>query len=155
MLPDRITPYDNLDLLPPPSADFLSSQLEEVTVTPMSNGRRGRPSHRDINLQEDFSVSQFLQETAREEEEPALANLDDLDLELDFGMDLEEKPTRLMDKSVELGRDAPAARPVEEDIFSEMDLGGPGKDRQAREPSLGLELDFGDTVRIADDEGDI
>jgi cohesin complex subunit SCC1 len=154
MLPDRITPYDNLDLLPPPSSEFLSTQLEEVTATPLSS-RKGRSSHRDINLQEDFNNSQFLQDTIEDDEEIDLANMDDLDLELDFGMDMDERPSKLMDKSVEFGRDAPDARPVEDDIFSEMDMGGPSKDRHTREPSLGLDLDFGDGVRIADGEGDI
>ncbi|KAK0731258.1 Rec8 like protein-domain-containing protein [Lasiosphaeris hirsuta] len=155
MLPDRITPYDNLDLLPPPNADFLAAQLEEVTATPIAN-RKGRPNNRDINLQEDFANSQFLQDTTRDEEELALANMDDLDLELDFGNDIDDRPaTKSMDKSVEFGRDAPTARSIEDDMFSEMDLGGPSKDRNTREPSLGLDLDFGDGVRIADDEGDI
>lgn len=154
MLPDRITPYDNLDLLPPPSSDFLASQLEEVTATPISS-RKGRPSNRDINLQEDFNNSQFLQDTTGDDEELALANMDDLDLELDFGMDIDERPTKLMDKSVEMGRDAPDARPIEEDMFSELDVGGPSKDRREREPSLGLDLDFGDGIHIADGEGDI
>lgn len=156
MLPDTITPYDNLDLLPPPSSEFLASQLEEVTATPISSRKAAvRPSNRDINLQEDFNNSQFLQDTTGDDEELALANMDDLDLELDFGMDIDERPTKLMDKSVEIGRDAPAARPVEEDMLSELDMGGPSKDRQTREPSLGLDLDFGDGVHIADGEGDI
>ena len=155
MLPDRITPYDNLDLLPPPSSDLLSTQLEEVTATPLSS-RKGRSNNRDINLQEDFNNSQFLQDTIEEDEDVNIANMDDLDLELDFGMDMDERPSKFMDKSsVELGRDAPDARPVEDDIFSEMDMGGPSKDRHTREPSLGLDLDFGDGVRIADGEGDI
>ncbi|EAQ93600.1 hypothetical protein CHGG_01835 [Chaetomium globosum CBS 148.51] len=156
MLPDTITPYDNLDLLPPPSSEFLASQLEEVTATPISSRKAAvRPSNRDINLQEDFNNSQFLQDATGDDEELALANMDDLDLELDFGMDIDERPTKLMDKSVEIGRDAPAARPVEEDMLSELDMGGPSKDRQAREPSLGLDLDFGDGIHIADGEGDI
>ncbi|KAL2155107.1 hypothetical protein VTH82DRAFT_3783 [Thermothelomyces myriococcoides] len=156
MLPDTITPYDNLDLLPPPSSEFLASQLEEVTATPISSRKAAvRPNNRDINLQEDFNNSQYLQDTTGDDEELALANMDDLDLELDFGMDIDERPTKLMDKSVEMGRDAPAARPVEEDMLSELDMGGPSKDRKAREPSLGLDLDFGDGVRVADGEGDI
>ncbi|KAH6634094.1 Rec8 like protein-domain-containing protein [Chaetomium sp. MPI-SDFR-AT-0129] len=156
MLPDTITPYDNLDLLPPPSSDFLASQLEEVTATPISSRKAAvRPSNRDINLQEDFNNSQFLQDTTGDDDELALANMDDLDLELDFGMDIDDRPTKLMDRSVEMGRDAPAARPVEEDMFSELDVGGPSKDRQVREPSLGLDLDFGEGVQIADEEGDI
>lgn len=47
MLPDRITPYDNLELLPPPDPSWLASQIEDVTATPL--GRRGRASQRDIN----------------------------------------------------------------------------------------------------------
>lgn len=156
MLPDTITPYDNLDLLPPPSSDFLASQLEEVTATPISSRKAAvRPSNRDINLQEDFNNSQFLQDTTGDDDELALANMDDLDLELDFGMDIDDRPTKLMDRSVEMGRDAPAARPVEEDMFSELDVGGPSKDRHVREPSLGLDLDFSEGVQIADEEGDI
>ncbi|KAK0657202.1 Rec8 like protein-domain-containing protein [Cercophora newfieldiana] len=150
MLPDRITPYDNLDLLPA-HTDFLSSQLEEVTATPMSARKSNRSNNRDINLQEDFSNSQFLQDTPMDDDELPLGGVDDLDLDLDFGMD-DERPTKLMDKSLELGRDAPAARGLEEDMFSEMDFGGPSKERETREMSLGLDLDFGDGVRIHDDE---
>ncbi|KAM7202145.1 cohesin subunit rad21 [Rhypophila sp. PSN 637] len=154
MLPDRITPYDNLDQLPAPSIDFLSSQIEEVTSTPISS-RKSRSTLRDINLQEDFDNSQFLHDNTQEDEELALANNDDLDLELDFGMDLDERPTKQMDQTIELGRDAPDARGIDEDLFSEMDMGGPSKDRTAREASLGLDLDFGDGVQIHDDDGDI
>lgn len=154
MLPDKITPFDNLDLLPPPNVDFLNSQIEEPTVTPFSS-RKTRNSNRDINLQEDFSNSQFLNDTQVVEDEVALANLDDLDLELDFGMDIDEMPNKNMDTTIEMGRDAPAMRSVEDDMFSELDVGGPAKDRHAREESLGLGLDFGDGVQIADDEGDI
>ncbi|TPX18455.1 uncharacterized protein E0L32_011640 [Thyridium curvatum] len=135
MLPDRITAYDNLDLMPPPDANFLLSQIDDVTATPL--GRKGRVSNRDINLQEDFNNSQFLQEGFGKDDEMALANMDDLDLELDFGMDLDEGP------SVEMGRDAPA---VEDDIFSELDMHPRGKDRDTT-----LNADFGDDgVRIAD-----
>ncbi|KAK3695303.1 Rec8 like protein-domain-containing protein [Podospora appendiculata] len=155
MLPDRITPYDNLDLLPPPNADFLSSQLEDVTATPFGN-RKGRSSNRDINLQEDFNNSQFLQDnTGDDNEELALANMDDLELELDFGIDIDDRPSKLMDTTIEMGRDAPAARSIEDDMFSEMDIAGPSKDRRTHEPSPGLDLDFGEGVHIADDEGDI
>lgn len=150
VLPDRITPYDNLEMLPSHS-EFLSSQMEEVTATPMAKKAHARPINRDINLQEDFNNSQFLQDTPMDDEEIGLGGMDDLDLELDFGID-DERPTKLMNQSVELGRDAPAARGVEEDMFSELDFGGPNKDRQARELSLDLDLDFGDGVRIHDDE---
>lgn len=150
MLPDRITPYDNLELLPPPDAGWLLSQIDDVTATP---SRKGRASHRDINLQEDFSNSQFLHDGLDNDDELALANMDDLELELDFGMDIDDRPSRLMDKSVEMGRDAPAPRPVEEDMFSELDVGQRNKDNRDREQSMNL--DFGDGVRIAADDGDI
>ncbi|KAK0618502.1 hypothetical protein B0T17DRAFT_538093 [Bombardia bombarda] len=153
MLPDRITPYDNLDLLPPPNADFLSSQIEEVSATPLSTIRKGRSNNRDINLQQDFNNSQFLQNSMGDDEEVALEDNEDLDLDLDLGIDFDERPTKLMDKSVEMGRDAPDARPVDEDMLSE--LGAPSKDRNTRERSLGLDLDFGPGVQIVDDEGDI
>ncbi|KAL2136253.1 hypothetical protein VTI74DRAFT_4686 [Chaetomium olivicolor] len=154
MLPDTITPYDNLDLLPPPSSDFLASQLEEVTAAPISSRKVAvRPANnRDINLQEDFNNSQFLHDTTGDDEELAPANMDDLDLELDFGIDIDDGPSKLMDKSVEIGRDAPTARPVEDDMLSELDL-GPSKDRH-REHSPGLDLDFGDGVHVRDEDGD-
>ncbi|KAI0382089.1 Rec8 like protein-domain-containing protein [Hypomontagnella monticulosa] len=153
MLPDRITPADNLNILPPPDANWLLGQMEDVNAPPASSGTRGRgrPSNRDINLQEDFNNSQFLHDDHMDEDEVALAPMDDLELDLDFGMDIDERPR--MDKSIEMGRDAPAARPVEDDIFSELDIAPPAKGVD-REPSLNL--DFGDdTIRIADGDGDI
>ncbi|KAI0482625.1 Rec8 like protein-domain-containing protein [Xylariaceae sp. FL0804] len=153
MLPDRITPADNLTLLPPPDANWLLGQMEDVSATPASSGSRarGRPSNRDINLQEDFNNSQFLSSTNMDDDELALAPMDDLELELDFGeiMDVDERPRK--EQSIELGRDAPPARPVEDDIFSELDIAPRAKG--VEEPS---NLDFGDGgVRIADDDGDI
>ncbi|KAI1765319.1 Rec8 like protein-domain-containing protein [Hypoxylon sp. FL1150] len=153
MLPDQITPADNLNILPPPDANWLLGQMEDVNSTPASSGTRGRgrPSNRDINLQEDFNNSQFLHDDNMDEDEVALAPMDDLELELDFGMDIDERPR--MDKSIEMGRDAPTARGVEEDIFSELDIAPPAK---GAEPEPSLNLDFGDdTVRIADGDGDI
>ncbi|KAI1213796.1 Rec8 like protein-domain-containing protein [Annulohypoxylon truncatum] len=153
MLPDRITPADNLNILPPPDANWLLGQMEDVSATPVSSGTRGRgrPSNRDINLQEDFNNSQFLYDDKMDEDNVALAPNDDLELDLDFGMDIDERPRG--DKSIEMGRDAPAARAVEDDIFSELDIAPPAKGLD-REPSLNL--DFGDdNVRIADGDGDI
>ncbi|KUI66362.1 Cohesin subunit rad21 [Cytospora mali] len=149
LLPDRITPYDNLDLLPAPDVDLLlSTQDHDVGSQPL--GRKGRVSNRDINLQEDFNNSQFLQSGMEKDDGLALANVDDLDLQLDFGMDIDEQPTRM---TVEMGRDAPAARGVEEDIFSEFDLPQPSKDRDHDQSTA---LGFGDAgVRIHDDDGDI
>lgn len=149
LLPDRITPYDNLDLLPAPDVDLLlSTQDHDVGSQPL--GRKGRVSNRDINLQEDFNNSQFLHDGMEKDDGLALANVDDLDLQLDFGMDIDEQPTRL---TVEMGREAPVARGVEEDIFSEFDLPQPSKERDHDQSTA---LGFGDAgVRIHDDDGDI
>ncbi len=152
MLPDRITPYDNLDVLPSMNMDLFSSQMMELSATPM--GRKGRVSNREINLQEDFNNSQFLHNNGEDEDD--LAPLDiDLDLQLDLGIDIDDRHSKLMDKSIEMGRDAPAARLVEDDMFSELDVAGSGKERYMREQSLGLDLNFGDGIQIQDDEGDI
>lgn len=145
MLPDRITPHDNLELPPPPDAAWLLSQLDEVSMTPGSRGK-GRASNRDINLQEDFTNSQYLQDKNTLDD---LAPVDDLDLELDFGMDLDERPTRV-DRSIEMGRDAVAAMD-DDDMFSE--LLPKGKDKVHRDQSTALDL--GNGVRIADEDGDI
>lgn len=152
MLPDKITMYDNLDLLPPPSSDFLLSQLDAITATP-SMARKARALNRDTYLQEDFNNSQFLQNTYQDEdEEMGLGNFDDdLGLKLDFGEDIVEGSR--LDRSVEMGRDAPPVRSVEDDMLSEMDF-DLGKDRNERAVSL-EGLDFGDGVHIMDDEGDI
>ncbi|KAF4123982.1 cohesin complex subunit SCC1 [Geosmithia morbida] len=141
LLPDRITPYDNLDLPPPPDASWLLAQPEDVTATPV--GRKGRVSNRDINLQEDFDNSHFLQNPIEEE---TLGNMDDLELDLDFGLD--------DTTALEVGRDAPDARPVEDDILSDFGAGLRQKDHGDREVSLNP--DFGDEgPRIADNDGDI
>ncbi|KAI5867063.1 Rec8 like protein-domain-containing protein [Durotheca rogersii] len=153
MLPDQITPADNLNILPPPDANWLLGQMEDISATPNSSTTRGRgrPSNRDINLQEDFNNSQFLHDDNMDEDEVALAPMDDLELDLDFGMDIDERPK--MDKSIEMGRDAPAARSIEDDIFSELDIAPRAKGAE-REPSLNLDLGD-DGVRIADGDGDI
>ena len=146
LLPDKITPLDNLDLLPPPDASLFFSQMDDIMATPL--GRKGRVSNRDINLQEDFNNSQFLHDGMDKDDEPALANMDGLDLELDFGMDIDDNA---VNRSVEVGRDAPA---VEDDIFSDFGLHPQTKDGRGRD--LSMDLDFGHDVRIAaDDGGDI
>ncbi|GJN68407.1 MCD1/ SCC1/Rad21 protein [Purpureocillium lilacinum] len=144
LLPDKITPYDNLELPPPPDASWLLSQVDDVTATPV--GRKGRISHnRDINLQEDFDNSQFLQGNSALDEDD-LVPMDDLDLGLDFGIDMDGGPSQ----SIEMGRDAPAARDFEDDVLSELDI----MPRHGKDDSNAL--DFGeDGVRIADGEGDI
>lgn len=152
MLPDRITPADNLNILPPPNADWLLEQMDvDATPTNSQARGRGRPSNREINLQEDFNNSQFLQNDNMDEDELALADNEDLELELDFGMDIDEHPR--MEKSIEMGRDAPLARAVEDDIFSELDGMAPAKGADRAQSS---NLDFGDDgIRIADGDGDI
>ncbi|KAH8126717.1 Rec8 like protein-domain-containing protein [Trichoderma asperelloides] len=145
LLPDRITPYDNLELPPPPDASWLLSQVDDVSSTQV--GRKGRVSNtRDINLQEDFDNSQFLQGGMTLDED-ALAPMDDLELELDFGLDMDGGP------SMEMGRDAPAARSIEDDVFSELDI--MPRSKEGAGPDDTTRMDVDGTVRIADDEGDI
>lgn len=136
LLPDRITPYDNLDLPPPPDASWLLSGVEDVTATPV--GRKGRTNNRDINLQEDFDNSKFLQGPDGFDDD-AIAPMDDLDLDLGLG-DFDDG------FSMEMGRDAPAARGLDEDLGSEFELAG-GKPGDA---STML-----DNIQILDGEGDL
>lgn len=133
-LPDKITPYDNFELPPPPDANWLLSQVEDVTTAPI--GRKGRVSQRDINLQEDYDNSQFLNDGMGMDED-MMAPLGNIDLELDFGLDdlgLEE--TAL---APEAGRreDRTAAGPDIND--SELDF--PQKDDQDRAMTLDLPRD--------------
>lgn len=135
-------PYDSLDIAAPPDASWLLTHTDDATVAATPVGRKGRVNNREINLQEDFDNSQFLNRNPLEEQD--LGNMDDLDLELTFDdLDLDG-----MNQTVEAGRDAPAARSLEDDIFGQLDA---GKDRGDREHSL----DIGENVRIADAEGDI
>ncbi|CAK7567083.1 MAG: sister chromatid cohesion protein 1 [Sporothrix epigloea] len=150
LLPDQITPYDNLDLLPRPDPDFFLSQLDEVTATPLSSrrGGGGRGHARDINLQEDHNNSQFLGGNFNDDDDLAIANKDDLELDLDFGLDFNE-PLRIggADNSVEVGRDAPAPAPFEDDMF-DLDL-------DPRGGKNGADDTFADGVRIAGEDADI
>lgn len=143
LLPDRITPYDNFELPPPPDASWLLSQVDDVAANPIS--RKGRVSNnRDINLQEDFDNSQFLTDNLGMDED-VLGTMDDLELELDFGIDMDGGPSQ----SIEIGRRAPTPLAPEDDMFSEFDI--PVKDG-AEDTALDL---GGDGVMIADEEGDI
>jgi cohesin complex subunit SCC1 len=154
MLPDRITPADNLSILPPPDADWLLAQMDIDSTAPSQTqgSKRGRPSNRDINLQEDFNNSQFLHDDPMIADELALDMADDLELELDFGLDIDERG-RGMEKSIEMGRDAPAARSIEDDLISELDTVAPGKGADRDQTTMN---DFGDDgVHIADAEGDL
>ncbi|EFW99873.1 double-strand-break repair protein rad21 [Grosmannia clavigera kw1407] len=151
LLPDRITPYDNLDLLPRPDPDFFLSQtVEEFTATPSSSRRAGRGNNRDINLQEDYNNSQFLEDAFNKDDDLAIAGKDDLELDLDFGLDLGDPLHGAAgDASIEMGRDAPAPQPFEDDDMFDFDLEPRGKDGPTGD------LTLGDGVRIADDDGDI
>ncbi|TQV97214.1 hypothetical protein V2A60_000160 [Cordyceps javanica] len=141
LLPDRITPYDNLDLPPPPDASWLLSQVDDVTATPV--GRKGRTNNRDINLQEDFDNSQFLKGPGALDDD-LMPTMDDLDLDLDFG-DLEGGVSNM-----EIGRDAPAARDVEDDVLSDMEI---GLGKPVDGPST---FDLGgDSIQIIDGDGDL
>ena len=150
MLPDVLTEGDNLEMPPMPDASFLFSQLDEDNHT-----RKRRAGSRDINLQEDFANSQFLQNRIENRDEDlALEPMDDLDLGLDFGLDLDDFNPK-DDRSIEIGRNAPAARSAEEDLFSELDIQVPVKNLGG-ERDMSLNLDFGgdDGVQIGDD-GDV
>jgi cohesin complex subunit SCC1 len=153
MLPDVLTEGDNLEMPPMPDASFLLSQIEDD-----SHLRKRRAGSRDINLQEDFNGSQFLQNSIENQNDDlALEPMDDLDLGLDFGLDLDDFNPKA-DRSLEVGRDAPAARAVEEDVFSELDIQVPAKDNLdhgERDTSLNLDFGGGDNIRMADDDGDV
>lgn len=115
--------------------------MDDVTATPV--GRKGRTSTRDINLQEDFDNSQFLKGTGALDDD-LMPTMDDLELDLDFG-DLEGGVSNM-----EIGRDAPAARDVEDDMVSDMEI-GLGKTTDG--PTA---LDLGhDTIQIIDGDGDL
>lgn len=154
MLPDVLTEGDNLEMPPLPDASFLFSQMDDE-----SHQRKRRAGSRDINLQEDYTGSQFLQNSIENRNDDDLAlEVDDLDLGLDFGLDLDDFNPKHVDRSIEIGRDAPAARAPEDDLLSEMDIQLPGKDNfDAGDRDASLNLDFGndDGVRLADDDGDV
>ncbi|KAJ0128344.1 Catalase-peroxidase 2 [Fusarium oxysporum f. sp. albedinis] len=120
-LPDAVTPYDGFGLPPTPDVNWLLSQIEEVEIGPID--RKRRVSLRDTYLPEEFSPSHYLG-LHGEELEP----MEGLDLELDFG--------------IELGREAPAPRPMEEEMVSELEAMPPEKEGAEGEPSL--ELGFGE-----------
>ncbi|KAH6898568.1 double-strand-break repair protein rad21 [Thelonectria olida] len=149
LLPDKITPYDNFELPPPPDASWLLSQVDDVATGPV--GRKGRVSNiRDINLQEDFDNSQFLNDNLGMDED-ALAPMDDLELELDFGIDMDGGPSEMPEAG---RRDNLITRSVEDDMLSEVDMITRQKD--GADGDTALDLHFGgDGVMIADGEGDI
>jgi cohesin complex subunit SCC1 len=153
LLPDVLTEGDNLEMPPLPDASFLFSQMEDdlSQLTP----RARRAGSRDINLANEFGASQYLQNSIAEphkypEEELAL-DPDDLDLDLDFGEDIVER-------SVEMGRDAPVARPLGEDIGdSELNIfTKDGTILGDRQQSIQVSIAGDDEAfHFGDDDGDI
>ncbi|EHL02838.1 Winged helix DNA-binding protein [Glarea lozoyensis ATCC 20868] len=129
MLPDVLTESDNLEMPPMPDASFLFSQLDGDT----NATRKGRSASRDLNMPDELLGSQiYLPEDNRNDEILELLPMDELDLGIDFGFH-EEEP------SVEMGRDAPAARGVEDDLLSDLGI------------DLETELPVKDTVEPGDD----
>ncbi len=159
MLPDVLTEGDNLEMPPMPDASFLLSQMDDDSHLL----RKRRAGSRDINLQDDLQGSQFLPNSIEnidlDEEELVLDPIDDIDLGLDFGLDLDDmNASGKNDRSIEVGREAPISRPVEDDILSELDVQVPSKEAFVRDDrDISLNLDFGgdDGVRMADEDGDI
>jgi cohesin complex subunit SCC1 len=159
MLPDVLTEGDNLEMPPMPDASFLLSQMDDDSHL----HRKRRAGSRDINLQDDLHGSQFLQNSIEnrnlDEEELALDPMDDIDLELDFAPDLDDwNVGGKNERSIEIGRDAPAARAVEDDLLSELDVQVPSKEnlnRDDRDMSLNLGFGGDDGVRMADDDGNV
>jgi cohesin complex subunit SCC1 len=154
MLPDVLTEGDNLEMPPMPDASFLLSQVGDDSHV----GRRRRAGSRDINLQEDFNGSQFLQNSIENQDEDLIMEpLDDLDLGLDLGLDIDDFNPKA-NQSIEIGRDAPAARAVEDDIFSDMDgtILAKGNPDAGAERDTSFNLGFGDEDGIQiDDEGNV
>ncbi|TVY37076.1 Cohesin subunit [Lachnellula occidentalis] len=153
MLPDVLTEGDNLEMPPMPDASFLLSQIDDDSHV----GRKRRAGSRDINLQEDFTGSQFLQNSIENQEEDfAMEPLDDMDLGLDLGLDIDDFNPKVnqnveieVNQSIEIGRDAPAARATEDDIFSEHDATILAKDNL----DAGAERDTSLNLGFADDDG--
>ena len=158
MLPDVLTEGDNLEMPPLPDASFLLSQIDDDAHV----GRRRRASSRDINLQEDFNNSQFLQNSienrnAFDDDDLALDPMDDIDLGLDLGLDIDDNMHSKNDRSIEIGREAPAARAAEDDLLSEFDIQVRAKDfDRTRDHDMTLDLALGndDGIHMADD-GDV
>ncbi|KEY74905.1 hypothetical protein S7711_01263 [Stachybotrys chartarum IBT 7711] len=119
VLPNEFMPYDGFELPPPPDVNWLLSEIEEVEISPID--RKRRASLRDIYLPEDLSPSRY--PLLYEEE---LEPMEGLELELDFG--------------IELGREAPAPGPIEQEMTSELEAMPPEKEGAEGGPSVELGL---------------
>ncbi|KAI9739935.1 MAG: sister chromatid cohesion protein 1 [Claussenomyces sp. TS43310] len=157
MLPDVLTEGDNLEMPPLPDASFLLSQMDD-DLTHVN--RKRRAGSRDINLNEDFGNSQFLQSSVLEgnkyNDEDLALDPDDLDLDLDLGLDVVD--VGRADRSLEFGRDAPAAGSLA-DAIGDSDLNILSKDgldsAAQRGHSISIAEQDDDGFRIVDDDGDI
>ena len=153
LLPDVLTAEDNLEMPPMPDISFLTEMDDDTLNTP----RKRRAGSRDINLVDEFNNSQYLQNSMmispnKHNDEDVILE-DDLGLELDFG---EEGFT------VEMGRDAPAARDLGDDIGdTQLDIFSKEKDatllgNNGREQSVQVSvLGDDDGFRFQDEDGDI
>lgn len=147
MLPDVLTEGDNLEMPPLPDASFLLSQMDDDNS---ALNRKRRAGSRDINLNEDFGNSQYLQSSIldnRKNFNDDLALEDDLDLDLDLGFDIPD-----IERTVEIGLDAPAIGI--EDAIDGSELNVFAKDGAARGRSFSV-ADDDDGFRVVDDDGDI
>jgi cohesin complex subunit SCC1 len=155
LLQDVLTEGDNLEMPPLPDASFLFSQLDDDAAAP---SRKRRAGSRDINLREEFTGSQFLQNSIENnEEELNFDAMDEMDFGVDLGLDLGLE-TKGADDSVEIGRDAPAARATEDDLISEIDVRTPTKDLDVDGQDTTLNFGFtndDDGIRLGDDDGDV
>ncbi|KAI1006847.1 hypothetical protein K3495_g1372 [Podosphaera aphanis] len=165
MLPDVLTEGDDLEMPPLPDAAFLLPSLEDEPKL-----RKKRAGSRDINLHEDFPASQLLQSSI-ENDDQILEPIDEIDLGLDLGFDLDVSSNN--DISMQIGRDAPAPRNVEDDLLSKIDdTPAPSKEifgADERESSLNIvsndnvpmsynddiQMPFDDDIRMPDQDGDI
>ncbi|KAF2445930.1 hypothetical protein P171DRAFT_520640 [Karstenula rhodostoma CBS 690.94] len=130
MLADAITDFDLLAPMPDPSL-LLSQSLDLQNL--------GLPN---LGGDWDMDSSQFLSgsiEQPRRAEPEILDDADDLDL--DLGDDFDIPPPLDEGTSIEIGRDAPAARPLEEEFGTE--IGDKGTELEAGDD---LGLDFGDDL---------
>lgn len=150
MLPDVLTEGDNLEMPPLPDASFLFDN--DVEATPRS--RKQRAASRELNFGDEFGNSQFLTQSVLEtqkqhyyrDDDQALA--EDID---DLGLDLGD--------SIEVGRDAPAARPIGDELDDTADLNFFDKTATSfadRQHSMNISIaDQDDGFPRMDDDGDV
>ncbi|KAI9846945.1 MAG: sister chromatid cohesion protein 1 [Thelocarpon superellum] len=119
-LPDVLTEIDLFQPLPDPTL-LLTQTTASAPGFNVDHARVGR--NEDITLMDMSSqVMQASEEQGRHGMgEPSM--LDDIDLDIDIGPDPMGPPGD--DTTFEVGRDAPAARPIEDDLLSEFGIGKP------------------------------